>query len=405
MSYFSYHAVDVDGKAVKGSVQADSPRAAQDDLIGKGLYVIDLTPSGGLSNLLDRLASSRSIKRSDVIEFANNLSVMLKAGLPILTAMNDIIATTDNRAMRQVLVNVKQNIEMGGRFSDSVERFPAIFPDIFLRLVRVGEETGGFERSLAEVSEHLQKIEDLKSAIKRALIYPAFAIVATLGALVFWMLFVLPKIIDTMVGMGVKLPLLTRFLIGASQYTQKYWYLLIIVPVAIAFLIKLIRRTAQGRYAFDLLALKTPIVKMIVYNKLIALFSEQMRILIMAGLTIDKTFDLVASVIGNEVYRRGILRVKETVMYGSLISEAIREQNLFPTLVVRMINIGETSGTLDNQFSFLATHFSKKLDAISDNLGKIIEPVVIGTIGGLFAIIIMGLMLPIYDLVSQMGKG
>lgn len=405
MSFFSYQAIDNDGQSVKGTIEATSAITAQDDLTHKGLYVVAIAQNSDFSATLGKIFAPRTVHRSDIITFANNLSVMLRAGLPILTSLNDIIATTDNRAMQLTLVGIRQDVEMGSLLSDAIAKHPKIFPDIFLRLVRVGEETGNFEKSLADVSEHLQKMEDLTGAIKRALIYPAFAIVATLGALIFWMVFVLPKIIDTMTGMGVKLPLLTRVLIASSIYTQKYWYLLIIGPIAVTVALKLLKRTSRGRYAIDVTLLKLPIVKMIVYNKLIALFSEQMRILIMSGLTIDKTLDLIASVIGNEVYRRGILKAKETVMYGSLISDAIKVQNLFPTLVIRMINIGETSGTLEEQFHFLAAHFGKKLDAISDNLGKIIEPVVIGTIGAMFAIIIMGLMLPVYDLVSQMGKG
>lgn len=405
MSFFSYQAIDIDGQAVKGTIEATTATTAQDDLTRKGLYVVAIAQNSDFSATFGKIFAPRTVHRSDIITFANNLSVMLRAGLPILTSLNDIIATTDNRAMQLTLVGIRQDVEMGSLLSDAIAKHPKIFPDIFLRLVRVGEETGNFEKSLADVSEHLQKMEDLTGAIKRALIYPAFAIVATLGALIFWMVFVLPKIIDTMTGMGVKLPLLTRVLIASSIYTQKYWYLLIIGPVAVTVALRLLKRTSRGRYAIDLTLLKLPIVKLIVYNKLIALFSEQMRILIMSGLTIDKTLDLIASVIGNEVYRRGILKAKETVMYGSLISDAIKVQNLFPTLVIRMINIGETSGTLEEQFHFLADHFGKKLDAISDNLGKIIEPVVIGTIGAMFAIIIMGLMLPVYDLVSQMGKG
>lgn len=405
MSFYSYQAIDNDGQSVKGTIEATTAETAQDDLTRKGLYVVAIAQNSDFSATMGKIFAPRSVRRSDIITFANNLSVMLRAGLPILTSLNDIIATTDNRAMQLTLVGIRQDVEMGSLLSDAIAKHPKIFPDIFLRLVRVGEETGNFEKSLADVSEHLQKMEDLTGAIKRALIYPAFAIVATLGALIFWMVFVLPKIIDTMTGMGVKLPLLTRVLIASSIYTQKYWYLLILGPIAITVGLKLLKRTSRGRYAIDVTLLKLPIVKLIVYNKLIALFSEQMRILIMSGLTIDKTLDLIASVIGNEVYRRGILKAKETIMYGSLISDAFKVQNLFPTLVVRMINIGETSGTLEEQFHFLAAHFGKKLDAISDNLGKIIEPVVIGTIGAMFAIIIMGLMLPVYDLVSQMGKG
>ncbi len=253
--------------------------------------------------------------------------------------------------------------------------------------------------------DHLQNIEDLASAIKRALIYPSFAIVTTFGALIFWLVFVLPKIMNTMQGMGVKLPLMTRILMAASDFAQAYWYFLPAIPIAGLVALHLLKRKESTRYYVDLLKLKLPIMKLVVYNKCVGLFSEQMRILVLAGLTIDKTFDLVAEVIGNEVFRRAILRTKDAVTYGSQISDALKKQQLFPMMVIRMVNIGETSGTLDTQFAFLAAHYRKKLDHISDTLGKIIEPIVVATVGILFALIMVGLMLPVYDLVSNMGKG
>jgi len=172
-----------------------------------------------------------------------------------------------------------------------------------------------------------------------------------------------------------------------------------------AIIIKLMRKTERGLYLVDLMKLKLPIYKLIEYNRLLALFAEQMRILIVAGLTVDRTLNIVADVMGNDVFRRAITAVRDEITYGSTIADALKRQTVFPTLLVRLVSVGESSGTLDNQFSFLATHYLKKLDDISDKLGKIIEPLVITVVGVLFAIIISGLLLPVYDLVSKVGKG
>jgi len=140
------------------------------------------------------------------------------------------------------------------------------------------------------------------------------------------------------------------------------------------------------------------------YNKLVAVFAEQFRILVVAGLTIDRIFDLIIPSLGNEYFSVKLLKAKENVLYGNMISDSLKEQGILPLLVIRMISIGENSGTLDNQLKFLADHYTKKLDDATDSLGKLIEPLVMVVVGGLFAVIIMGLMLPIYDLVSKMGK-
>lgn len=405
MSFFTYRVIDETGKQIYGSIDAESPEAAVAELTARGFYIIKISKASNLIGQLNKRFRQHRVSRLEVIELASNLSIMVGAGIPLTVSLGDIISATPNQTLQGILSAIRQSIEQGTTFSDAVELHGDIFPDIFIRLVRIGEETGSFDKSLADVAEHLQRMEDLSAAIKRALIYPSFAIVTTLGALIFWMVFVLPKIIGTIKGMGVKLPLITRILMGTSSIIQNYWYLGPIIIIAMIFLLQTMKQSEKGKLMLDSLKLKLPIYKLIEYNRLLALFSEQMRILIVAGLTVDRTLGILGSVMKNEVFRRAIVTVREDITYGSTISDALRKHTVFPPLTVRMVGIGESSGTLDDQFSFLAKQYLKKLDDVSDKLGKIIEPVVIGMIGILFAIIIMGLMLPVYDLVSKIGKG
>jgi type II secretory pathway component PulF len=402
---YTYQVVDTTGQTTKGVLEAESLEEATTSLTSRGMYILTISESSALVTTIGRLFNRRRIKREEVIDLANNLSVMIGAGIPLLTALDDIGNAVTNPTLQAVLSEIKQSVEQGSSFSDSLEAHVRVFPDVFRRLVRVGEESGRFEKSLADVAIHLQRIENLSGAIKRALIYPIFAIVTTLGALIFWMVYVLPKIIETLKGLGVKLPLLTRALIFSSNLSQRFWYLAILLPLLLLIVLRLMRRTERGLYLIDLLKLKLPIYKLIEYNRLLALFAEQARILIISGLTIDKTFSIVSEVMGNEVFRRAITGVREDITYGSTIADSIRRQHVFPALIVRMVGVGENSGTLDNQFSFLASHYLKRLDDISEKLGKIIEPLVIATVGVLFAFIISGLLLPVYDLVSKVGKG
>ncbi|MDY0385302.1 type II secretion system F family protein [Trichlorobacter sp.] len=405
MISFRYRAVDASGKQISGQIEADSIEAASSNLAARGCFLLSITPARDLLSKLRAQLLKQRVRRSDIIELASNLSVMVGAGIPITMALGDIIDSITNTTLQTTLADVKQEIEQGSTFSDAIERYDDLFPDIFIRLVRVGEETGRFEKSLADVSEHLQRMEDLASAIKRALIYPTFAIISTLGALVFWLVYVLPKIISTLTGMGVKLPLLTRILMAASDYTQRFWYLAPVLVVGWLLLLKLLKRNESFCYRLDQLKLKLPIYSLIEYNRLLALLAEQMRILIVAGLTIDRTLGIVSAVMRNRVFLRSLETVREEITYGSGIAEAMRKHPVFPVLMVRLVGIGESSGSLDNQFSFLAGHYLKQLDDISEKLGKIIEPMVIGFIGIMFAVIIMGLLLPVYDLISAVGKG
>lgn len=402
MRPYLYKAIDAGGVAIKGTIKREDIDSVYDYLSSKGLYTLDIREANKTLASIKAWDEARRIKRRDIIEFANNLSIMLKAGVPILTAVDDIGSIAENKYFRNIIRDIRAKINEGSSLSEAIKSYN-VFPDIFVRLTGIGEETGRLEESLLDVAMHLQKMEDLAAALKNALIYPAFAIVATMGALFFWLLFVMPQVAAMMIDMGVELPLLTRILLHLSAFMQAYWYLILLLPFLLFFIIQILKRKEPARYYIDAAKIKLPIVKLVVYNKLLALFSENLRILIAAGITIDRSFGIVADVVGNEVFKRAILKTKDSVSSGSRISDALREHKVFPLLVVRMIDIGETSGNLDEQFTFLSNHYLKKLDDISQKMGKTIEPVVIVTIGLLFIIMIVGLLLPVYDLVVGIG--
>jgi len=387
-----------------GTMESADIASVYDELSAKGLHVLNVKLSNRIIADISAKLKASYIKRTDIIGFANNLSVMLKAGVPLLSAMSDIINMAENRHFHQRILEVKHSIEMGMGFSGALETQKDIFPDILVTLVKVGEETGRLDKSLSDVASHLQKMEDLSTAIKRALIYPAFAIVTTGGALIFWLVYVLPKIMTSLKEMGVKLPLLTRILLHVSEFAQTFWYLIPLVPIVIFVTVKMLRYNDFIMYYIDAAKLKFPLIKLIVYNKLLVLFSEQLHILVVAGITIDRSLNIISKVMNNAVFQRAINASKEAVATGSTVSDALKAHSVFPPLVIRMVNIGETSGTLDEQFAFLSEHYLKRLDDVSKKMEKMIEPVVIVIVGLIFAVIIVGLMMPLYDLVSKMGK-
>ena len=402
MAFYSYTAVNSDGTLIKGAMEGSDIETVRDTIASFGLYVITLRKLSHYNSYIRKLVLTRSVRRPEIVEFARNLSVMLKAGIPILKALSDIADGLENKYLQQTINRMRRKIEFGSSFSEAAACFN-VFPDIFIRLSRIGEETGNLERSFSDVATHLEKMEDLSSSIKRALIYPAFAIVSTIGALLFWLVYVLPQVMEIFRNMGLALPLPTRILLHMSDFCRSYWYLLLITPVALLIFIKLLRRKEKIRYYTDLLTIKLPVIKHITHNRLLALFTEQIRILTVAGITIDRSLETISGVISNEVFRNSIGRIREEIALGSRISDAIGKEKVFPTLVTRMIDVGESSGNLDKQFADLSEHYLKKLDGISQKIGTMIEPIVIGVIGSLFALIIMGLLLPIYDLVAKIG--
>jgi type II secretory pathway component PulF len=404
MPFFIYKAVNNYGEVVKGQVEESSMEVAYDNVTSSGLHMLKIQKSDIFSDFYFRKIRSRGIKTADIIEFASNLSVMQRAGLPLLTSISDIAESIDNKYFMERLLDIKRNVELGLGFSESLKRHHDVFPEIFINLIEVGEETGRLSESLSEIAVHLQRMEDLKNAIIRALMYPAFAFLGTTGALLFWLIYVLPQMSELFIAMDVELPVITQALISASDFSRSYWYVYIFVPLSIYVILKLLSARDATKYYLDKIILHIPIAKLIVRNKLLALFAEQLRILTSAGVTIDRSLDIMISVMNNLVFSRVLEQTKKDVMLGSRISEAIKKHpDLFPNLAVRMISIGESTGNLTEQLNYLSEYFLDKLDDISEKMGKMIEPIIILLIGGMFVVIILGLLSPIYDLIAGVG--
>lgn len=404
MAEFQYIAIDRDGKRIRSSIEHMDEGSAIESLERAGLYVLRIKKVSNIGNLLKRLLSLKKIKRRTLIEFSNNLSIMLRAGIPVTEALRELTDSEKDPFFREKLRSITSRIELGSTFSDSLEQHRTLFPSVFLNLVKVGEETGRLDLSLREISEHLKRMEDLNQAIKRAMIYPVFALIATLGAMFFWLVYVLPRIMQVFKDMKITLPLTTRILMAVSDLSRHFWFVL---PLAMAggfILLRLLKLREGTKYAIDRVVLRLPVIKLIVYNKLLALFSEQFRILTVAGITIDRTFDMLLQVMDSIPFRRAIMRIKEQVISGGSIADGIAKEDIFPALVGRMIRVGETTGNMDEQLKFLSDFYLQKLDDVSQRLGKLIEPVVIGLIGIMFAFIIVGLIGPIYEIISTLGK-
>lgn len=401
MNHYSYKAVDADGNVLKGILEGNDATSVQGSLTTRGLYVLQVRESGRLFKKVEGRLSAFRISRKDVIEFSSNMAIMLRAGVPLLSALEDIIKTMTNEYMKGAIIDVKKNTEMGVKFSDALNLQKKIFPDILIRLAKVGEETGRLENSLSEVATHLQKLDDLAATVKRALIYPLFSLITTGAAVIFWLAYVLPRIMEVIIGLGVEMPLLTKILYEVSKITEKYWYVMIMIPVLLFIAIQLMKVKLSTRFYWDMVKIKLPIIRLLLHNRLLALLSEQLRLLIMAGVTIDRAFDVTADVMGNEVFKKAILSVKADIMAGRKISAALSKHNIFPPLVIRMVSIGESSGNLDAQFGFLAEHYYKIVDDFSEKIGKMIEPMLMITLGLLMGVMIAGVLLPMYDVFSK----
>ncbi len=347
----------------------------------------------------------RSVKTSELIDFSRSMATTLRAGISVLNAMEDYADVTTNRFFKSVIEDVINEVRGGRGLSSALEKYPKVFPPIFIRLIRIGEETGRLEKSFGDIADHLTRVESLRSSIKRALMYPSFVLFVSFGALIFWLAYVFPKIADLFRSMNVELPFLTVAVLWVSNFLKNNLITILVALALSLILLKILRdRTYTVGYAVDRALLSTPIVKTIIYNGQLALISEYMRILISSGATIDRTLELVEELSGNKVFQKALSRVKERVTLGESISSSFGKEKVFPRFLVRMIRSGEESGLLDEQLAFAAEFYYERLHDISQKIGKMIEPIMLIVVGAIFAIIMMALFLPIYDLLGKIVK-
>jgi type II secretory pathway component PulF len=400
---YYYKALNREGRVVRGSVRGVDLGAARVYVLSAGLYLLKIREAGRLQRRLMALASGSKTGTREIIEFSRSMATMLRSGVPVLLAISEIAQGTGKRAFREILEDTAKYIEDGASFSEAFEKQKKVFPEILVRLSKIGEETGGLDRSFEDAASHLEKMEELYSTMKKALMYPLFAVVFTFGALIFWLFFVLPKVMSLFTDMSLTMPLPTRLLLVTTRFCRGYWYVLVLLPLAVAGIIALLRKNRRTKYYLDLAVLRMPIMRHITFNWQLTFFSEQLRILTSAGIPINRALKVIYSSLGNEVMKTSTEEVRRDVESGTAISEAMKRHAVFPGLMTRLVSVGERSGSLDAQFAYIANFYGKRLNEFSEKLGKMLEPLIMSLVGVMFAIIILGLLMPIYDLISNVG--
>ncbi|WP_457641183.1 type II secretion system F family protein [Persephonella sp.] len=345
------------------------------------------------------------VKKQEVIEVLENLHLIVKSGLPINTGLMDLAEDAENPTLKEMLYDMAFKIQAGETLSQASESYRDIFTDVVISLFKIGEETGSLDKTLKDAAEHLKKIEDLKSKTKQALIYPAFAFFSVLGAMIFWLIYVLPKIVDAFKDFNIELPTITLFIIKVSDFTREYILLIIFLIIASFIIIKILRnKNKTFRLKTDNLILKVPIIGLIIENFNYAFFAEYIRLMIQSGLPLYQALNIMEHAIKNYVFKIAMKNSREKIELGKSFSDALKEEKVFSPLIIRMISIGEQTGALDEQLSYISNYYYNKVEYISQNIAKMIEPIIIGVVGGFMLIIMLGFIGPIYDLISQVSR-
>ncbi len=409
MNYYRYKLITPSGKISTGTAKLPFQDlvAAISHLESDGsvsLYVKKLGRVTTFINNLGPLRPRKKFSRSDQAELLSNLAMMLKAGLTLTSALEEVSTMNDRPEIANDLSNILIGIQGGASFSEAAANYGHIFPEAIQHLIRIGEETGNLDKMLHNGAEHLNRIQAIASDAKQALMYPGFVFALMGGGFGFWAYYVAPKILDLFKEMEVELPALTILIMDLSKLLQQYLIHIVVVMGIGAFGWFSMRKSSKAfRRMTDALLLKLPLIGSIISASSLAFITEYFSLMLQAGIDLLNSLDILTSSVGNQIYREKLTEIREDLSRGESITDSFISKEIFPTYVTRMIKIGETSGTLTEQLTAIAEEYRKKLSILVSTIGKTIEPVVLVVAGVLFAIIIGGLLLPVYDLVSQVS--
>jgi len=399
MRLYSITLVNEEGKKYKKIIELDDKEDVTSYLDAFGANIISVKQ---IPSFYRFFRFKKKIKMQDVIEVIDNLYLIVKSGLPVNTALMDLSDDADNPQLRDILSDVSYRLQSGMSFSNALRKHESTFTEITVNLVRIGEETGQLDNTLKDAADHLKKITDLKSKTKSALIYPAFAFFFMIITMVFWLVVVMPKMINAFKSFQIDLPPMTLFIMALSDFMQNYIFHIVIGTAAAVFLNSFLRKTNDRyRYATDKIITRLPIFGQIVRNFNFAFIAEYVRLMIAAGLPLYMALHIMEDSLKNRVYKKSIANTREQISLGKSFSKALAEQKMYPNIILRMVNIGEQTGNLDSQLDNVAKYYYYKVDNLATNISKMIEPIVIGFIGVFMLIIMLGLMGPIFSLMTN----
>ncbi len=405
MPYYLVRAIDPSGKKTVRTLEADNEIQLLNFLEFLNLTPLKISKQPEFVGKFIRFLSFKRIKRKHLIDMFENLHLLARSGVPLGVGLWDLAEDMEHPAVKDLLQDVAYRLQSGESIYSAMKRYEKVLGSIAVSLIKIGEETGSLDKVFKDIADHYSRIEDFVSKTKQALIYPAFALVAALGALTFWLVYVLPKIGQLFKNLQMDLPAITVFVMNLSDFVARYFSLIALAFAGMLVAFFIARRYSERfRYMSDKALLKTPVVGTIIASFNYAFFSEYMRLMLTAGVSVFEALQTLEQSVSNRVFRRAVTLIKNTVSEGGSISSGMRASKIFPALMVRMVSVGEETGGLDDQFNFLSEYYYNRLDYITQNIAKIIEPAVIIVVGGLMALIMVSLLLPIYDLISRLGR-
>lgn len=395
LTTYDWVALDKRGKRMKGEMPAKNASLVKAELRRQGM-----NPQTVRERAKPLFGSAGStVKPRDVAVFSRQIATMMASGVPMVQAFEIIADGQKNIRFKNMLVDVKQSIEGGASLNEALGRYPVEFDELYRNLVQAGESAGVLDTVLDTVATYKERMEGLKSKIKKALFYPVMVLVVALLVSMILLLFVVPVFQKTFQDAGAELPAPTLIVIAASEFMKQYWWLVIgsIVGGVVA-LVMAKKRSVKFAHFLDRLMLKLPVIGNILRQSAIARFARTLGVTFRAGVPLVEALDAVAGATGSIVYGDAVRQMRDDIAVGHQMQLAMRQTGLFPNMVIQMTGIGEESGALDNMLFKVAEFYEEEVNNAVDTLSTLLEPMIMVILGVLVGGMVISLYLPIFKL-------
>jgi general secretion pathway protein F len=411
MNAFRYHAVELDGRAVQGVIEAEDRKAALHQLGQRGLFPsnLELCPTNGEpakpaaeagSQQRVGLRPGKRIRRKEITAFTREMSALLGAAIPIPQALTGLGEEEDNPAMRTVVLGISDSVRKGAALSAALEEHPRLFSNLYVSMVRVGEEAGQLPKVMADLANLLEHEDEVRGEVVTAVAYPAFVLTFGLCTVVFLLTVVMPKLTNMLQETLPVLPLPTLILMKLSRLFHYNWYWILIALAGAGFGLTRYLRTPRGAELRDRIKLRLPLIGPVFRAAALGRFARTLGTLARSGVSLLPALKIVENTIGNRVLASQVARVAEETRGGDSLAAPLRKLNLFPRTVVQMIDVGEESGRLDEMLLKVADIEERHMRARTKTLISLLAPILILVVGAMVGFIVIALLLPIFKMSS-----
>ncbi|HWO99378.1 MAG TPA: type II secretion system F family protein [Methylococcus sp.] len=393
---FLWEGLDRNGGRTRGEIVARSEITARAELRRQGIRVVRIRKKPKTW-----FRSSNKISTKEIAVFSRQLATMLAAGVPLVQAFDIVGSSHDNPAMQALLLEIRSDVAAGSPLADALAKHPVQFDELFCNLVRAGEQAGVLETLLRKIADYKEKSESLKGKIRKALTYPTAIVAVAVIVTAILLIFVVPTFEELFKSFGADLPVFTRWVIRLSHGVQDWWFVIMGGLGLAGFgFAKLRQRSPTFRYWVDRWLLALPVIGLILHKSAVARFARTLATMSAAGVPLVEAMQSVAGATGNSLYATAVLQMRDEVATGQQLQAAMRQVELFPSMVVQMVAIGEESGVLDTMLGKVADFYEEEVDNAVDSLSSLLEPMIMVVLGVLVGGLVVAMYLPIFRLGS-----